>query len=59
MISYLSQNRFSHSGVESLNLFAEHNTLKFHDLVEHNELTFMHDYVINVLPSSFNDKFVK
>ena len=40
-------------------LFAEHNILKFHDLVKHNELAFMHKYVNNMLPSSFNDKFVK
>ena len=41
------------------NLFAEHNISKFHDLVKHNELTFMHKYVNNMSPSSFNDKFVK
>ena len=41
------------------NLFAEHNISKFHDLVKHNELTFMHKYVNNMLPSSLNDKFVK
>ena len=41
------------------NIFSEHNILKFHDLVKHNELTFMHKYVNNMLPSSFNDKFVK
>ena len=41
------------------NLFAEHNILKFHNLVKHNELIFMHKYVNNMLPSSFNDKFVE
>ena len=35
------------------------NILKFHDLVAHNELSFMHKYVKNRLPSSFKDKFVK
>ena len=28
-------------------------------MVNHNELTVMHKYVNNMLPSSFNDKFVK
>ena len=39
------------------NLFAEYNILKCHDSVKHNELTFMHKYVNNMLPSSF--KFVR
>ena len=40
-------------------LFVEHNISNFHDLVKHNESTFMHKYVYNMLQSSFNDKFVK
>ena len=41
------------------NLFAEHKILKFHDLVKHCELSFMYKYVYSILPSSFNDMFVK
>ena len=41
------------------NLFSKHNTLTFHNLVNHNELTFMHKYVNNMLPISFNERFVK
>ena len=41
------------------NSFAAHNFLKFHDLVSLNEICFLHKYVNNMLPSSFNDKFVK
>ena len=55
-VRYISNAR---SKQHTSNLFAEHKILKFHDLVKHCELSFMYKYVYSILPSSFNDMFVK
>ena len=55
-VRYISNAR---SKQHTSNLFAEHKILKFHDLVKHCELSFMYKYVYSILPSSFNDMFIK